>query len=148
MTDKISTPSLYKTILLLPLFILLLTQLACLIGDLSPLMNFIFPGNPSHVHENAKFENHSGLRKFSFTSHPLMGSVNIQAILRIDEGSVVYTLIDPNGEVRWQGETTSGVQFNQAHGFGGISGEWIFQIELTDATGEYDIYWFGNYNPD
>ncbi|MBE0411158.1 MAG: hypothetical protein IBX69_15660 [Anaerolineales bacterium] len=122
MKHKVIAPSLHKSIPLLTLFILVLTQLACSIGDLSPLMNFIFPGNPSHVYENAKFENHSGFREFSFMSHPLMRSVNIQVIIHIQEGSVVYTLNDPNGEVRWQGETTSGLQFDQAHGFGGISG--------------------------
>jgi len=72
-----------------------------------------------------------------------MKSVNIQVILRIDEGSAQFILIDPTGEVRWQGRISSGDISNESCGFGAVSGEWIFQIELLDATGSYDVYWYG-----
>lgn len=72
-----------------------------------------------------------------------MRSVNIQVILRIDEGSAQFNLIDPTGEGRWQGRISSGDISNESRVFGAVSGEWIFQIKHLDATGSYDVYWYG-----
>ena len=125
--------------------ILALTQTACMFGGYSPVIDFIIPGSPTHAHESATFENRFRLREHTYSANFLMRSVNIQVILWIDKGTATYNLLDPNGEVRWQGEVTSGEHFNEARGFGAVTGEWTIQIDLNSASGRYDVYWFGNY---
>jgi hypothetical protein len=120
-----------------------LTQLSCALFGYSPLIDFFNPGYQSHSHESLNFEQEQRFNEHNFAVHTLMRSVNIQIILKINEGSASYKLVDPKDEIRWQGKLSSGEKFNQSRGFGAISGEWKFLIDLLDATGSYDVYWYG-----
>jgi hypothetical protein len=131
----------HATLLFIGIFAI--TYLAFTLCGFTPFIDLLSPGYQAHSKNSSNFDHRYGLRQHTFAVHSLMTSVNIQVIFRIDEGSAVYSLIDPTGEVHWQGEIISGEKFNESRGFGAISGEWIFQIELLDATGSYNVYWYG-----
>ena len=123
--------------------VLTMNQLACTLCGFTPIIDFLSPGHQAHSKDSSNFEHRYRLRQHTFAVHSLMRSVNIQVILRIDEGSAQFNLIDPTGEVHWQGRISSGDISNESRTFGVVSGEWTFQIELLDATGSYDVYWYG-----
>ena len=63
--------------------------------------------------------------------------------MRVDltEGSMSWTLTDPEGDVHWEKEIVAPAHWNESHEFKPIVGEWTLKISLENATGGYDVHW-------
>jgi hypothetical protein len=67
--------------------------------------------------------------------------IDLQARMQLDEGSVRWTLVDPQGRVRWEGSAVQRRTIRDQQRFEAIAGTWRLEIEFRDASGEYEIEW-------
>jgi len=67
-------------------------------------------------------------------------------ILRINEmnleaGRLVFTLSAPDGNVQWEEAFTAPAEYQHSSDLDVTPGTWQLEIELEEATGNYDIEW-------
>ncbi len=67
--------------------------------------------------------------------------IDLQARVRLDEGSMRWTLTDPLGRLRWEGAAVQRRTIRDQQRFEAIAGTWQLEIEFRDASGEYEIEW-------
>ena len=61
--------------------------------------------------------------------------------IRLTAGTLKITLIGPDGSVVWEQTFSDSADFKRDLTLDALQGKWILRIELTDATGSYDLVW-------
>src|SRR5690554_6228145 len=66
-------------------------------------------------------------------------TVNAQLDISLNEGSFTYELLDPTGEIRWEGEVSGKNKLSDMKVFDPIDGTWQLNAKAEDVTGEIEI---------
>lgn len=62
--------------------------------------------------------------------------------VKLDQGALGWTLTDPQGIVRWQGQAKAGEEVNVSRTFDNPApGRWDLKFQLAQAAGEYHAPW-------
>jgi len=61
--------------------------------------------------------------------------------LSLDAGQLVFRLSSPDGKVQWEKTFTAPVNYQHTFELEVTPGVWKLEIELENATGNYDIQW-------
>jgi hypothetical protein len=72
-----------------------------------------------------------------------MRSNRLHMKAKLEAGNLDWKLIDPEGDIQWQGELTAPDKLNENRKLEVIPGEWRLEISLTNATGNYEVDWKG-----
>lgn len=67
--------------------------------------------------------------------------------IRLTAGTFKITLIGPDESVVWEESFADSADFDSDLTFDSLPGKWILRIELTDATGSYDLVWRAGNTP-
>lgn len=89
----------------------------------------------------ASFADLDDTRVLELEVRPDRTHIDIQARMQVNEGSVRWRLIDPQGRLRWQGASVQRRTIRDQQRFEAIPGTWQLEIEFSDASGEYEIEW-------
>lgn len=102
-------------------------------------------GHTTQGSEGTKFTgkvtNETGARKFSLSAPQLSKKARLKINCRMESGSFVWTLRDPNGK-SWITAESSKDRFSLDSGdLDVIPGTWTLQLELKNSTLDYEIRW-------
>lgn len=65
-----------------------------------------------------------------------------RSTFRVDEGTVIWFLFDPAGEIRWSGRKDAGGEPDEIRGdVDGPAGDWKLVIDMRHADGLYTLDW-------
>ncbi|UCC76034.1 MAG: hypothetical protein JSW37_11005 [Anaerolineales bacterium] len=67
-------------------------------------------------------------------------SMSLRLVIQTQRGSLEYRLVDPDGQVRWQGQVYA-VSSHETRQFEPIVGEWRLEMHPQDLKGGYDVCW-------
>ena len=87
------------------------------------------------------FEDKTEIRITTLEVRPAMTSNDLCVRVDLTEGSMSWTLTDPEGDVRWEEEIVAPARWHESREFEPIVGEWTLKISLENATGGYDVHW-------
>lgn len=87
------------------------------------------------------FEDKTETKITTLEVRPAMTSNNLRMRVDLTEGSVSWTLTDPEGDVRWEEEIVAPARWNESREFEPTGGEWTLKMSLKNATGGYDVHW-------
>ncbi len=69
-----------------------------------------------------------------------MTSMQLKGKIRLDDGNMQWMLVDPHGEIVWDGEAhQKNIRINQK--FEPTPGFWILRLTFENAQGSYDLDW-------
>jgi hypothetical protein len=85
--------------------------------------------------------NEAGMRRLPYELPKSAAHLSLSLTLRASEGSLVYTLVDPDGTVVWQGRVNASQSLNESRPLKPVPGKWLLTLEMENATGSYDIAW-------
>lgn len=69
-------------------------------------------------------------------------SAQLDMQVRLDQGTLEWTLTDPQGVVRWQDQAAAGEDVNLSRTFDNPApGRWDLKFRLVAAAGEYHAPW-------
>jgi hypothetical protein len=100
-----------------------------------------FVGDRSVSRTTASFADLDDTRVLELEVRPDRTHVDIQARLQVNEGLVRWTLLDPQGRIRWEGASVQRRTIRDQQRFEAIAGTWQLEIEFRGASGEYEIEW-------
>lgn len=66
-------------------------------------------------------------------------SMKLRLDFRLTEGAASWRLVDPQGTTLWEG-TTDG-KFEKSRSFEPLTGEWVLQVSVEEASGKYSMRW-------
>lgn len=70
-----------------------------------------------------------------------MTSMNLHGLIKLDSGSATWQVMDPRGDIVWQGEGEGGeVKINESIRLP-KSGTWVLHVDLENAAGSYNLTW-------
>ena len=90
---------------------------------------------------SASFADLNDTRVLELEVRPDRTRIDLQARIRLDEGSMRWTLTDPLGRLRWEGAAVQRRTIRDQQRFEAIAGTWRLEIEFRDASGEYELEW-------
>ena len=95
---------------------------------------------------SASFADLNDTRVLELEVRPDKTRIDLQARVQLDDGSMRWTLTDPQGRLLWEGGAgySAAVQrrtIRDQQRFEAIAGTWRLEIEFRDASGEYEIEW-------
>jgi hypothetical protein len=61
--------------------------------------------------------------------------------LHLAAGELTLQLLTPSGDVQWKETFTAPANFKQTRELEVTPGTWVLEIDLKNATGDYDIQW-------
>jgi len=61
--------------------------------------------------------------------------------MNLDVGQLVFRLSSPDGQVQWEEAFTAPANYTQKFDLDATPGIWRLEIELENATGDYNIKW-------
>lgn len=101
------------------------------------------PGTHSSSDSRSRtdFEDKTEIRITTLEVRPAMTSNDLRVRVDLTEGSMSWTLTDPEGDVRWEEESVAPAHWNESREFEPIVGEWTLRLSLENATGGYDVHW-------
>ncbi len=67
--------------------------------------------------------------------------------INLSSGAIKFTLIGPDESVVWEQAFADSTDFQRDLTLDAIQGKWLLRIELTNATGSYDLVWRGANTP-
>lgn len=59
--------------------------------------------------------------------------------IKINDGVIMYELLNPTGAVRWEGEVNNKKRLSEERNFSPVSGTWYFNVAAHNVTGEFEI---------
>jgi hypothetical protein len=121
---------------ILALLALLGSQLAC---NFSRSLSFISNSNSSR--SEWQMENRTAQVELSYDVKEIMKTVSLDIDIDLQQGAMTWRLIQPDGKTAWEGGAIEQIS-KELRQFDAVQGEWVLQVELTEATGKYRIYWF------
>lgn len=68
-------------------------------------------------------------------------SNSLRVEMNLDVGQLVFRLSSPDGQVQWEEAFTAPVNYTQKFDLDATPGIWKLEIELENATGDYNIKW-------
>ena len=72
---------------------------------------------------------------------PVMSSNILKIKTRLDAGQLTLRLFKPAGDVQWEKTLTTHADYQQTFNLDVTPGTWKLEIELENASGNYDIQW-------
>jgi len=72
---------------------------------------------------------------------PVMSSNILKIKTRLDAGQLTFRLFKPAGDVQWEKTLTTRANYQQTFNLDVTPGTWKLEIELENASGNYDIQW-------
>ncbi|MBN2083898.1 MAG: hypothetical protein JW748_01650 [Anaerolineales bacterium] len=98
--------------------------------------------------EGLTFTNSSDTYENELTIEPGMvfHTLSIKRI-KLTSGGLTLTLIGPDGSVVWEQSFADSADFRRDLSLDALLGKWILRIELTGATGSYDLVWRAGNTP-
>ena len=72
---------------------------------------------------------------------PVMSSNILKIKTRLDAGQLTFRLFKPAGDVQWEKTLTTRANYQQILNLAVTPGIWKLEIELENASGNYDIQW-------
>ncbi len=122
-----------RTLLALSL-ILLLTQLACGAAGSRNVSH-----NRSTGRSSAHFTRETESKGLTYEVREGMREAELRIDVALDEGNLQWELRDPEGTLRWEGET--GGRYEEMREFAPVPGTWTLEVSTQRATGEYEMHW-------
>ena len=95
----------------------------------------------SEHHARSNFTDETETRLMTLDVRSAMTSVDLRVQVALMDGALTWTLMDPDGDVRWEEEVVAPARRNESRAFEPIVGEWTLEVSLEEATGGYDILW-------
>lgn len=100
--------------------------------------------NRSHATSDAdsEFNNNTSDREMKLTINPKMykNELKIDKII-LKEGQISLRILDPEGNIVEERTFTAPSKLKETFDLQIIPGTWRLELELKDATGNYDIFW-------
>ena len=87
------------------------------------------------------FEDKTETKITTLEVRPATTSNDLSVQMDLTAGSVIWMLMDPAGNVRWEEEIVAPAHWNESREFEPAVGEWTLRISLENATGGYDVHW-------
>ena len=72
---------------------------------------------------------------------PVMSSNILKIKTGLDAGQLTFRLFKPAGDVQWEKTLTTRANYQQTFNLDVTPGTWKLEIELENASGNYDIQW-------
>ena len=72
---------------------------------------------------------------------PVMSSNILKIKTRLDAGQLTLRLFKPAGDVQWEKTLATRANYQQTFSLDVTPGTWKLEIELENASGNYDIQW-------
>jgi hypothetical protein len=125
-----------KRINLIIILVLLMTQLACkLSNSVSKSMDAATANISAHFSGQTDLATHD----LEVRQSQGFGEVEVHMDIEIERGTLTWKLIDPEGEVRWNGSAVDGQTVREDQSYKSMAGIWLLEIITHEATGQYDI---------
>jgi hypothetical protein len=67
--------------------------------------------------------------------------------MKLTAGKITLTLTGPDGKVVWEQSFLDTADFRRDLTFDSLPGKWILRIELSEASGSYDLVWRAGNTP-
>lgn len=90
------------------------------------------------------FSAETEVRVHTLNVRPAMDVVDLHLQAKVQAGSMVCKVIDPDGVIRWEERASSSKGLNESRSFEPVAGEWMLEITLEDASGHYNVQWTGS----
>jgi hypothetical protein len=95
----------------------------------------------SHSEEIGDFSNSTETLRFEVQASQGMDAARMDVEVRVKSGSANWTLTDPAGKVRLEGENSGGRATTETGALEPVDGTWTLEIHLADASGRYRWAW-------
>ena len=114
---------------------LLLAQGACGLPAVSTTST-----RSSHT-ARSDFADETDMRVVTLDIKPAATSMALDLRIDLQDGMADWSLVDPSGEVWWEGTVQAPDELDEVRRFELAAGEWVLEIALHDATGGYVVEW-------
>jgi hypothetical protein len=101
-------------------------------------------GGSDRLELSGKATNETRMKKISLPSSELSTKAHLNVKALLESGQAALVLRDPNGKARLTGRVTRGNITLDSGELEAIKGTWILQIEMRNATLDYEIRWRTN----
>jgi hypothetical protein len=98
-------------------------------------------GSSDELHISGKATNETRTRETSLSATEPSKKAHLKVKARIESGEAAWVLRDPTGKARLTGRSWGGQLTLDSGELEAIKGKWTVQIELKDATLDYEMYW-------
>jgi len=79
--------------------------------------------------------------EYTFEVRSSQNSIDMEFDITIEEGLLLFSLTNPNGEVAWCQEISSSDKFKRKESFEAIEGLWNLEVTMKEAVGRYSHEW-------
>ena len=115
---------------------------AIVLFALLALISFdVRPAGRSHVEEIERFKARTETVRYELTSPDGAALARQRVRAVIEDGSMEWTLVDPQGRTRIQGDGQGKIQTDTGEIESPVAGTWILTLDLKGATGHYQVNW-------
>jgi len=115
---------------------------AIVLFALLALISFdVRPAGHSNVEEVERFTARTETVRYELTSPDGAESARQRVRAVIEGGSAKWSLVDPEGRTRIEGEGSGNIQTDTGEIEAPVAGTWILTLDLKDATGHYQVIW-------
>lgn len=105
------------------------------------LTSSLFPAPSRMVSHGGQWSLHSAREVVRYHVPGAVQHVQLALDVQADTGELVWTVLDPAGEVCWQGQLIAGEHVARTLDFPAQRGEWRLVFTLHDVTGHYEARW-------
>jgi len=124
-------------VLILVTLIIIATQTGCRAAQAQEPVEQSFAGNSS-AHIADKTDVHTCV----YQVRPEMTDIKLKMNVRLTNGVMAWVLLDPSGQVRWNGKAPGWRRIAKSRRFEPMEGEWKLKLAMADASGEYEALWY------
>ncbi|HAA85632.1 MAG TPA: hypothetical protein DCE14_04675 [Kosmotogaceae bacterium] len=125
--------SMKKVIIVITVAVLFLTTfLACASGSRSARKSHSRIGSPREFSEVLEFDVNTDF-----------SNLTLKLDLRVDTGTVRWTVLDPEGDEKWTGQLDAGEKLKQSRSFELMEGKWKVTMSGENLSGEVLMEWTG-----
>jgi hypothetical protein len=115
---------------------------AIVLFGLLALISFdVRPAGHSNVEEVERFKARTDTVRYELTSPDGAATARQRVLAVIEGGSAKWSLVDPDGRTRIQGEGSGNIQTDTGEIEDPVAGTWILTLDLQNATGHYQVNW-------
>ena len=116
-----------------PIIIVISVILICLLSGCSS------SGSTSSTHSKIDGEPLSFDKELELDCKGSIQQIKAKMDIKINDGVIMYELLDPTGAVRWEGEVNNKKRLSEERNFSPVSGTWYFNVAAHNVTGEFEI---------